>query len=370
MRIDFREERKWKLSVAYSLAHAALDWHHAGTAEERDRLGICVRWVPQTDEPADQAPLAPEVDMPLGLPGQPEVQEPVDQALLDYASDQSDDDNDHDVDDALEAGAIVEAALDTAEQPKADFRLVQATDDVQPKTEDIEDTSALRNSGDSHGMLVDKAEEDSVEPLDDTTQPKQEDNAALNATALRPMSTNPMMGEVTGDQKAQGGKSTVYAPLREKIAYSADDLLFLDDDFVKLVITAPSDGEERLEDPESTTPDLLTIFSDLQPLDLLDIAPALAPSDGKKKSDRKSDKDDPHKRAEDTTYMRLTPMSQFMSIKPTLLGPLNPAEHWKNGQWIGLEDTPVTIDSESGPSKSADENPCGMFIFVVFRPHT
>ena len=46
MRTDFREERKWKLAVAYGLAHAVVEWHEAGNVEERLRRGICVRWSP------------------------------------------------------------------------------------------------------------------------------------------------------------------------------------------------------------------------------------------------------------------------------------------------------------------------------------
>ena len=44
MRTDFREERKWKLALAYSLAHAVVEWHEAGSAEERIKRGICMSW--------------------------------------------------------------------------------------------------------------------------------------------------------------------------------------------------------------------------------------------------------------------------------------------------------------------------------------
>ncbi|OBZ75889.1 hypothetical protein A0H81_04110 [Grifola frondosa] len=53
MRIDFREERKWKTALAYNLAHAVIDWHEAGTLEERVHRGICVLWKPLQEAARD-----------------------------------------------------------------------------------------------------------------------------------------------------------------------------------------------------------------------------------------------------------------------------------------------------------------------------
>src|SRR5882757_2850404 len=50
MRIDFREERKWKTAVAYTLALAVQEWHDAGSADERIRRGICVVWSKNFEE--------------------------------------------------------------------------------------------------------------------------------------------------------------------------------------------------------------------------------------------------------------------------------------------------------------------------------
>ena len=36
MRIDFREERKWKIALAHNLAHAVMAWHSAGSKAERE----------------------------------------------------------------------------------------------------------------------------------------------------------------------------------------------------------------------------------------------------------------------------------------------------------------------------------------------
>ena len=56
MRIDFREERKWKIALAYNLAHAVMEWHEAGSLQERVRRGICVLWKrPRETESREQA---------------------------------------------------------------------------------------------------------------------------------------------------------------------------------------------------------------------------------------------------------------------------------------------------------------------------
>ena len=60
MRTDFREERRWKLALAHRLAHAVVEWHEAGTLEERLRLGICVDWKRPRDEEVEMNTPAPE----------------------------------------------------------------------------------------------------------------------------------------------------------------------------------------------------------------------------------------------------------------------------------------------------------------------
>ncbi|KAJ2983057.1 hypothetical protein NUW54_g10672 [Trametes sanguinea] len=95
---------------------------------------------------------------------------------------------------------------------------------------------------------------------------------------------------------------------------------------------------------------------------MLDVAPpAPVGQDGKKKSDRRGDRDDPNKRAEDTTYSKLAPMSKFMQIKPTLLGTLKPAKHWKDGHWERIEEAPVFADVDVPPARPIEESLCALF---------
>ena len=44
MRTDFREERRWKIALAFDLSTAVLEWHKAGTRARRLEEGIIVDW--------------------------------------------------------------------------------------------------------------------------------------------------------------------------------------------------------------------------------------------------------------------------------------------------------------------------------------
>jgi chromatin modification-related protein VID21 len=153
--------------------------------------------------------------------------------------------------------------------------------------------------------------------------------------------------------------------MRERIAYSDENKLFIDlddyDDFVK-GLAALSTTDTVIETPPPP-PDLSAIFPDLQPFGLLNVPPVPTsgiPTDAKKKSDRKSDRDDPNKRVEDTSYTKLVPLGEFMHCKPTLIGPLNPAKRWRNGKWLSQED--AASNSENDAS-GANEALCGEFSY-------
>jgi chromatin modification-related protein VID21 len=105
--------------------------------------------------------------------------------------------------------------------------------------------------------------------------------------------------------------------------------------------------------------DLSSIFPDLQPFGLFDVTPTLAPStnEGKKRSDKRSERDDPTKRSEDTTYTKLFPAGEFMYSKPTLLGPLYPSRYFKDSQWSS-EESAVLPDSDSS-ARISDNVPSG-----------
>jgi chromatin modification-related protein VID21 len=102
------------------------------------------------------------------------------------------------------------------------------------------------------------------------------------------------------------------------------------------------------------------LFPELTPYALLDLAPPEpVGTNGKKKSERKNDRDDPYKRADDSAYAKITPMSEFMYNKPTLLGPLQPSLHWKNNEWHDLDVVPINLETEVPTVRISDDSVCG-----------
>lgn len=364
MRTDFREERKWKMALAYNISTAVLEWHAAGSLRERLTRGICVLWKP----PRTEADAAEDSGNEAGsdqMDVDDNADEPVPNPMVDYNSSDNDDDEadveQKDIIDALDVSAALRDALDNADAAAT----VQAdepadiSEHVQPKLEERDDTSALRTDD---YMDVDAAAEQDPKPSVDGAEPvskTEEDSGSTIPPGLKPTSSDPVFGaanSLEAPHPKSNVKSAVYAPMRERVVYSDVDKLFLDlddyDDFVKdLAALSTDDSVIELPPPP---PDLAAIFPDLTPFGLLNV-PSGPAMEGKKKSDKK-DRDDPNKRAEDTSYSRLTPLGEFMYCKPTLLGPLNPAKNWQNGTWLIQQEASSGIENDSS---TVAESLCG-----------
>ena len=333
MRIDFREERRWKIALAYNLSTAVLEWHAAGTPEQRLRAGICVKW--QASFLGDDADGASEE---MNLNESHQVQ--LNSSLLgvDYGSEDDDEDVQDKAIDVLEPATLIADSLDTANE-------------LRPKDEEVDDLSALH--------LIRDAVLDNV---DDQLMPASKGSHLGNVAAyLRPTSTNPILGSKSSSQSANGDgdaptasarlSKSVLAPLREQLAYCEGTQLFTNFD-------CDIDISTHLQDKDLNIHlDLVTLFPDLQPLGLLDL-PGPIPNEGKKRMEKRSDKDDPNKRIEDTTYTKLYPTGRFMYTKPTLLGPLQPSKRWKNDRWLSTEESSIVPDDGSGriPDDSSNGN--------------
>lgn len=363
MRTDFREERKWKLAVAYTLAHAVVEWHVAGTLEERVRRGICVLWKKPRpeDEPMEdtQVALSQEDNQYRSGTNSKGNSTPMNDDNSDDDSDEDQEKEQQDVLNALDPSNALEEALEDAEFAHANQS--QPSQEIQPKVEDVEDNSMLRGD-DSNAMEVD-AVADSTGL--DAAAPAAE---AAVIPGLKPTSQNPMLGTHDpqggpGSHSSRSkGKSSLYAPIREKIIYSEVEKLFLDLDDFDLVkgMSGLSTEDSLAPPPPPPPPDLSELFPELQPYTLLDVAPATAFSDSKKKSERRGDKerDDPNRRIEDVTYTKALPANEFMYHKVTMLGPLQPSRHWHEDEWHDLDDAPVVADIES-PARLDDSMSCG-----------
>ncbi|KAJ7090301.1 hypothetical protein B0H15DRAFT_884540 [Mycena belliarum] len=384
MRIDFREERKWKLALAYNLSTAVLEWHCFGSLAERVAKGICVGWRrPRAGDfvqeelmlDEDVLPLEQPVDVDMGE-GDNSVEgadstRPTSLLAVDYGSDDDDDDDDEQekqsVMDALEPSSMLDDALDIAEKGPSTVTDSGFSDVQFQRGEDLEEPSSA-HSEDPAKMDVDDVKDNSeadglvkMEDIEDKTGEDQ-DKAPLG---LKASSSDPILSQT--DSNGEGtvpptpgakasSKATIYAPLRQYLAYSDSDKLFLDlRDLERVVMNASAD--ELSADPAFPPADLSEIFPDIPPLGMLDVAvppPAASIPEGRvKKSEKRADRDDPNKRVEETMYTKLFPIGKFMYTKPTLIGPLQPAKRWKGGRWLNADDCPAT-DTDTPPVRAED----------------
>ncbi|KAG1819471.1 uncharacterized protein BJ212DRAFT_1445930 [Suillus subaureus] len=347
MRVDFREERRWKYVLAFNLSTAVLEWHDAGSREERVRLGICVLW--KRPRSSQNAP-AEDVDIDS---------RPAEHNRYTPMADESDGDEEEgeaeqrDIADALESRNALEEALDgtgSNESTDSSQHQTPGPDHVQPKVEDVEDPSALQ---DSNMMKVDTQQEDQAKVENDDQTGLKADSADPNLASQQ----NTQSDAAPTESSSKASKASLYAPLREQIAYSDERKLFLDDDDLVLVkalcdLTTDDSGIE----PSLPIPDLSDIFPDLQPLDMPDVASGS--NEGKKK-DKRSGED--NRRVEDAGFTKMAPLGRFMHCKPTLLGPLQPARHWVNGEWMFAEEAAVAVDFDSAIGKTVDDTASDLF---------
>lgn len=347
MRVDFREERRWKYVLAFNLSTAVLEWHDAGSREERVRLGICVLWKRPRSSQNDPTQ---DVDMDS---------RPVEHNGYTPMADESDGDEEEgeveqrDIADALESRNALEEALDgtgSNESTDSSQHQTPGPDHVQPKVEDVEDSSALQ---DSILMSVDAQQEDQAKVESD-------DQTGLKAHSTDPnlasqQNTQPDIAPAGSSSKAS--KTSLYAPLREQIAYSDERKLFLiDDDLILVNALSDLTTDDSGIEPSLPIADLSDIFPDLQPLGMPDV---VSGSNEGKKKDKKSGED--NRRVEDAGFTKMAPLGRFMHLKPTLLGPLQPARHWVNGEWVLAEEAAVAVDFDSAIGKTVDDSASDLF---------
>ena len=372
MRTDFREERRLKISIAYKLAGAVIEWHEAGDRETRKERGIVVDWKrPVHDESRD----IDDVEMIIehGQGAEEGIQDDADErpfsaALIsgDYGSDDSDDEQElekQEVADALEPRVALEEAFGHAERSES----TQPENEIRPKEEDLDDSSMLRDI--QHTAIsadVQPKQQDEISGLlagnvihsRELTRP--DPHPGLKQTSDDPVLGTDTSLEMTTERPTstpkQHLKPSVFSPIRSHIAHLDYDKLVLD--FDDLHIHRPRDAvsDSALHDTHTFPSDVLQVFPEL-PFSLIDPPPLAGQSTpqsaGKKKSEKR-DRDDPHRRSDPTTYNKMNPMGSFMRSRPTLLAALNPAVRWENDHWMSFDDAPVILDFDA-PYKFPDE---------------
>jgi chromatin modification-related protein VID21 len=248
---------------------------------------------------------------------------------------------------------------------------------VKPKLEDVEDSSALKNE--SGGGAGDAMEVDGEGELEQDAEGGTTKTEVVDLVALKLNSNDPVLGSLEGSElpidnhpvpgsSKHVSKSNLYAPLREKLAYSDVKKLFVDNDDLDLVkalsdlTTEDSKPHSPSLGPTHNASDLSDLFPDLQLLGIPDLAPFGSES---KKSDKKSERED-NRRVDDSGYTKMAPMGKFMFCKPTLLGPLQPAKRWRKGRWFPPEEPAVT-EAEASSSKISEEHLSGELGLLLRR---
>ncbi|TFY67457.1 hypothetical protein EVJ58_g1621 [Rhodofomes roseus] len=370
MRVDYREERRWKIALAYNLAHAVMEWHEAQSLEERVRRGICVLWKrPRPEEQDEDANLRDDVEIPdMDNDRGADSRETNTPANDSDSEDESDDEGDKDranVYDPLAPDNLARDAVEGSSNPDpgpSSFKVGPA--DLRPKTEDDDDLSVLRLPESSSQRKVMDIDGDTPSPQKlkglSLVDPKHEENA-LQAMKLH--SKDPTLVAPYSKSKARRDVSA-YGPLRDQILSLEMDKLVLDLDDAELVkgMTELSTDDNAHHNHATHLPpaDLSSIFPDLTPYGMLEPVTGIV-FDRRKSEKPRVDKDDPNKRIDDTLYSKLTPMSDFMLQKPTLLGALQPSSHWSGDHWETIEEMPVTLDYDSPMSRTIEDSSCSLF---------
>lgn len=315
MRIDFREERKWKIAVAYTLALAVQEWHEAGSTEERIRRGVCIVWSKNLEE---DTPAPPQVEggsaMPINIPRQRLRSDSM------HVVDESDDGSDEEKDN------LILADVDPAEHERiAEAELTQEPEDM--KVEDSFDfTSALQaapatESQDQVGTGVSSSRQDSREGSD------------LTPPGLRITSENPMLAFANN-----GLSASTRGALRERVVFMDLNKVFLDAGDLGLASLIPKPSPQEAPDYVPPTIDIVSLFGDVQAYAPPEPIPAAVQLDLKK---NRREREDVVRRLDDTNTTKLVPVSKFMFCRPTLISALQPSRHWRDGDWTGLDESPV-----------------------------
>lgn len=358
--------------IAFTLAKAVMRWHAIDTVEERVRRGVCVLWKRPRQEELQEQFEARGDDMVVDAQedlggGARESQTP----FNDYGSDDDSDDDQEkdqqDVLDALEPNAVINDAVQSRSEDASagdDDSSAQNIQRIEPKIEDVDNSLVPQgpNPTSENAMDVDapQANQDTDEKNQDAVPTKTEDPPEP-PRGLKTNSTDPVLGRhvLAGSSQLTKSKSKInqYAQLRDMILYSDIDKLFLEQNDLE-----PSKHDEYT--PPVT--DISSLFPDLQPLSMLDVAPSALSGEGnKKKSDRKADRDDPNKRIEEATYFKLAPTSAWMNCRPVLISALNPAENWHDGEWGTFEEDLITFDIDAPTVKGGEDAVSGRLLGVV-----
>ena len=344
MRIDFREERKWKIAVAYTVALAVREWHEAGSSEERIRKGICVVWSKKNLEQDIPIPSKVEGESILPIDGLPGQRMRSDSIQVVEESDDGSDEEEKDNEILPDADAAEEEGEEVIKT-----ELMQEPENM--KVEDNFDfTTALQappvtESQDQAETGINSSRQDSSEGSDPPPP------------GLRVTSENPMMSFANN-----GLSAATQGAMRERVAFMDLNNVFLDADDLGLTHLIPRPPIEEVPDYVPPTIDLVALFGDVQAYGLPEPVPAAIQLDLKK---NRREREDVSRRLDEANTTKLVPVSKFMFCRPTLISALQPSRHWRDGAWTGLDESPV-YPTDVPPF--SQESACSEFAPMIITP--
>ncbi|KAH7334166.1 hypothetical protein B0J17DRAFT_675602 [Rhizoctonia solani] len=350
LQIDFREERRWKMVVAFELAHAAQEWHEA-SLEERETM--CVRYRKadhQVDKDEDKAE---DVEMD-GEKGEEdgEAEKDVEMAervgsdgkAVEIRSEPEDEDEDEpEEQEGPHIGGL---------EPRQD--VMGADDEVMV----VEEVKEPEKEGDQEPGMLTKDDVPGTLTKDDTTDPPSKE--------LSPTKDPDLPDEdADGEDDPTSPTKNALKPDAEGAEATLADLEYLGsvrDELYQMATThsrTTSFTLPTLPVPKAK-PDVIDTLAELFPdLSLYTGLSESIASDPTKQEKR------PDESMASVASGKLAHASRLMDIKPVLVGALDPARHLFKNRWVGLDEVPAVEDGRDVGSVRQDTVFGGNYLFAA-----
>lgn len=345
--------------MAFELAVAVVEWHEAGTMEERMTRGVCALWKrPHEDD---------DVDMGLTASGEHQKDEPEDVSMREMLSGDSQMleviDSPGDVDDGGQEKSQDDSsgrnkAFQDALQEVEGLRQLRGPDDAVIQSSQVEETTLEVKKEYIKALVLQQCAEEAS-----AAATVQGSAGSSNQSGLKDVSKDPVLECNPETQAAKDRlkfcRDAIISLPNSTLWVDVADLTLSKDD-----ADSPSHQNEHVS--LSIENDLTTIFSDLQLFALPEICPSEGPIlDTKKKLD-KNDRNGYSRRLDETTYTKLYPTNAFMHKRPTLVSALQPSKKWRKGRWADLDESPVVSDSETPVTVATEDSmSCKPYIFQI-----
>ncbi|KAF8583656.1 hypothetical protein K439DRAFT_1201628 [Ramaria rubella] len=380
MRTDFREERRWKIAVAFNLAHDVRAWHFA-TPDERKSL--CIRNSPSRRSFVELETSPMEVEMRLGLDITVKELEPSGGSKR-FTVDLPPLENEHSAE--LDPEREVEI-IRTQQRGQRKDTQVEKSRESSRRDEDVDadgeadadgEMDVDDNEGDADGA---EADGDKMQTNENNTStrpqtPSEKQLPLVNDTpqtlgsnnGLKDGSSDPTLA--ADPDKLPGTIAQTATPVDKLKSQLRVSLLFAPDAATSFNIDTLCSNSHLLTLDPFVPLQLPEIFPDLTTFQPLFSSPGQIESIIVPKGDKKSEKKDKKvveelTRIDDTAGLKVVSVSTFMHYKPTLVSALQPAKRWRDNTWVELDDTVIVGDDTP---VSLEPSPNGLFGHQKPRP--